>query len=358
MDILQMQRTAHTPSTIVAVGKVRFGDGSYPVIAGPCAVESEAQTMTAARIVAEAGASLLRGGAFKPRTSPYSFQGLGLEGLDILQRAGRAVGLPTVAEVMETEGVAATAEKVDMLQVGSRNMQNFPLLRAVGRSGKPVLLKRGLAATIDEWLLAAEYVLAEGNRAVVLCERGIRTFETSTRNTLDISAIPMVKRLSHLPVIVDPSHAGGARDLVAPLALAGRAAGADGAMVEVHPDPDRALSDGPQQLDEALFIKLMTALGVSSVRDDIDRIDREIVRLLAARSRRALEVGRAKSTRGLPLRSPDREAQILDGIAAEARRHGLDPDDVRELFGTILAQFRRRQRAGLPTPSAIAGMSR
>jgi 3-deoxy-7-phosphoheptulonate synthase len=354
MQTLQMQRTPRTPATVVQVGPVAFGDGTYPVIAGPCAVEGEAQTMTAARIVAEAGASMLRGGAFKPRTSPYSFQGLGRRGLDILQRAGRAVGLPTVAEVMETEQVGATAESVDMLQVGSRNMQNFPLLRAVGRSGRPVLLKRGLAATVDEWLLAAEYVLAEGNGAVVLCERGIRTFETSTRNTLDVSAIPVAKRISHLPVIVDPSHAAGSRDLIVPLSLAGRAAGADGVMVEVHPDPERALSDAPQQLDGTGFEALMTALGITSPRGDIDRIDREIVRLLAARSRGSRSIGRAKAGRGLPLHSPEREAEILDAAGAEADRHGLDPDRIRGVFEAILTQSRDEQRrtpADRPAPA-------
>lgn len=357
----EMQRTAEAPGTVVAVGPARFGDGSYPVIAGPCAVESEPQAMTAAQIVAGAGASMLRGGAFKPRTSPYSFQGLGRQGLQILQRAGRSVGLPTVAEVMEPEQVGVTAEHVDMLQIGSRNMQNFPLLRAVGRSDRPVMLKRGLAATIDEWLLAAEYVLAEGNRAVVLCERGIRTFETRTRNTLDVSAVPVVRRISHLPVIVDPSHAAGDRDLIVPLALAGRAAGADGIMVEVHPDPDRALSDAPQQLDAAGFEQLMAALGLSSVRRDIDAIDREIVRLLARRRECALAVGRTKSSRGLPVRSSEREEEILSSLGAEASRQGLDPDEVRRLFRLILGQSRRAQRRVLtdapPEPTLAGGGS-
>ena len=217
-------------------------------IAGPCSVESSEQTLAVAQGVQAAGATLLRGGAFKPRTSPYSFQGLGEDGLKILRRAGDAVGLPIVTEVMDTETVSLVEEYTDMLQIGSRNMQNFSLLKKVGKSKKPILLKRGLAATIQETLLAAEYILNAGNENVVLCERGVRTVSNHTRFTLDVSAVPAIQRLSHLPVIVDPSHAAGIRQSVLPLALAGIAAGAQGVMVEVHPDPASALSDGPQQL--------------------------------------------------------------------------------------------------------------
>ncbi|MEW6540640.1 MAG: 3-deoxy-7-phosphoheptulonate synthase [Bacillota bacterium] len=244
-------------NTVVRVGRAEFGSGAVNVIAGPCAVESRGQMAAAARAAAGFGAKVLRGGAYKPRTSPYSFQGLEREGLELLAEAAAAAGLASVTEVIDEESLAAALECVDMLQVGSRNMQNFHLLRAVGRTNKPVLLKRGFSATIEEWLMAAEYILAGGNSQVVLCERGIRTFETYTRNTLDLSAVSLVKELSHLPVIVDPSHATGRPELVAPMSLAAVAAGADGIIVEMHPEPDKALCDGKQSLDPAGFGRLM-----------------------------------------------------------------------------------------------------
>ncbi len=241
----------------VRVKDILFGGRKLVVVAGPCAVESREQLLEAANQVSRAGAGLLRGGAFKPRTSPYSFQGLQNDGLRLLAEASAETGLPTVTEVIDEPSLDLALEYVDMVQIGARNMQNFSLLRMAGRSGKPVILKRGLSATVDEWLMAAEYIVSEGNDQVVLCERGIRTFENATRNTLDLSAVPLVKELSHLPVIVDPSHATGARRLVAPMARAAVAAGADGLMVEVHPDPARALSDGPQSLNPAEFSVLM-----------------------------------------------------------------------------------------------------
>jgi 3-deoxy-7-phosphoheptulonate synthase len=247
----------HPERSVVLVGGVRIGDGSLVVAAGPCAVESESQLVDTATNVAAAGAQLLRGGAYKPRSSPYSFRGLGAEGLDHLRRARELSGLPVVTEVLTPADVAAVADAADMLQVGTRNAQNFSLLEAVGEAGKPVLLKRGLSNTVEEWLLSAEYVLGNGNPDVVLCERGIRTFETGTRNTLDLSAVPLVKSLSHLPVIVDPSHATGHRHLVPSMALAAVAAGADGLLLEVHPSPDEALSDGPQSLTFEQFGLLM-----------------------------------------------------------------------------------------------------
>jgi 3-deoxy-7-phosphoheptulonate synthase len=247
----------HPERSVVEVGGVRIGDGSLVVAAGPCAVESETQLVDTATSVAAAGAQLLRGGAYKPRSSPYSFRGLGLEGLDHLRRARDLTGLPVVTEVLTPSDVAAVADAADMLQVGTRNAQNFSLLEAVGEAGKPVLLKRGLSNTVEEWLLSAEYVVAHGNPDVVLCERGIRTFETGTRNTLDLSAVPLVHSLSHLPVIVDPSHATGHRHLVPSMALAAVAAGADGLLIEVHPAPDEALSDGPQSLTFQQFSQLM-----------------------------------------------------------------------------------------------------
>lgn len=250
-------------NTIVEVGEVRIGEDRLVMIAGPCAVESWDQVMAAARAVKEHGGSILRGGCFKPRTSPYSFQGLGFEGLEMLFEAGKAFGLPVVTEVISPEDVSAVAAKADVLQIGARNMQNFSLLSAVGRSHRPVMLKRGMSSSIDEWLQAAEYILAEGNQQVFLCERGIRTFETSTRNTLDLSAVPVLMQRTHLPVIVDPSHAAGERLLVAPLAHAAAAVGAHGIMVEIHPDPDNALSDGPQSLELDQFGRLMDSLGLA-----------------------------------------------------------------------------------------------
>jgi 3-deoxy-7-phosphoheptulonate synthase len=244
-------RMLQPAKSVVRVGEVRIGGGEPIIIAGPCSVESEEQIFEAARAARAAGAHLLRGGAFKPRTSPYAFQGLGLEGVELLARAGMAVGLPVVTEVMEPERVAAVAERADVLQIGSRNMQNFPLLRAVGRARRPVLLKRGFAATIEEWLLAAEYILAEGNPNVILCERGIRGFDPQTRNVLDLACVPLLAQLTHLPVLVDPSHATGRRDLVVPLGVAAVAAGADGLMVEMHPNPDASVSDAAQAIAPA-----------------------------------------------------------------------------------------------------------
>ena len=234
--------------TIVHIGPAKIGGNTVSIIAGPCSIESYEQTKEVGEAVKRAGGHLLRGGAFKPRTSPYSFQGLGVEGLKIIHQVGQEVGLPTVVEVVDTEVLGVSTEYVDMLQIGTRNMQNFTLLKEAAKTNKPILLKRGMSATIKETILAAEYILNEGNDQVVLCERGIRTFVDHTRNTLDVSAIPAFNRLSHLPVIVDPSHAAGKRHKVLPLALAGVAAGAHGVMVEVHPNPELALSDGPQQL--------------------------------------------------------------------------------------------------------------
>src|SRR6478736_1010282 len=247
-----VSRQHHKDRSTVWVGpaghQVPIGPGTFTFIAGPCAVETPQQTLEAARMARSAGATILRGGAFKPRTSPYAFQGLGVAGLEILSSVRQATGLPIVTEVVDARDVPVVAEHADMLQVGTRNMANFGLLQAVGEAGKPVLLKRGMTATVEEWLMAAEYVAQRGNLDVVLCERGIRTFEPATRNTLDISAVPVVQATSHLPVIVDPSHAAGRKDLVVPLSRAAIAVGADGVIVDVHPDPESALCDGPQAL--------------------------------------------------------------------------------------------------------------
>jgi len=247
--------------SFVMIGGVKTGNGRFVVAAGPCGVESREQTLSAADIVKSGGGQVLRGGAYKPRTSPYAFQGLGEEGLAILAEARAATGMPIVTEVTAPELVEKVAGTADMLQVGARNTQNFALLAAVGRSGKPVLFKRGMSTSITEFLQAAEYILSQGNPNVVLCERGIRTFETATRFTLDVGAVPVLKELSHLPVWVDPSHAAGKRSLVTSLALAGAAAGADGIIVEVHPKPEEAKSDAAQQLDAGEFGALMSRLG-------------------------------------------------------------------------------------------------
>lgn len=245
-----VSRDQHADRSVVYVRGVPIGPDTLTLIAGPCAVETPEQTLAAARMAQRAGAVLLRGGAFKPRTSPYAFQGLGELGLKILADVRAETGLPIVTEVLAAHEVDMVAGYADMLQIGTRNMQNFTLLQAVGAAGKPVLLKRGMHATIEEWLMAAEYIAQRGNLSIVLCERGIRTFETATRNTLDVSAVPVAQRLSHLPVIVDPSHSGGHRDLVLPLSRAGIVAGADGVIVDVHPSPETALCDGPQALIE------------------------------------------------------------------------------------------------------------
>jgi 3-deoxy-7-phosphoheptulonate synthase len=255
-------RTFRPADTVVDVAGVPVGGSEVVVMAGPCSVESREQVLEAARLVAAAGARVLRGGAFKPRTSPYSFQGHGEEALRWMREAADATGLAVISEVMDTRTVEMMDRYVDCLQVGARNMQNFDLLKELGRGRKPVLLKRGLSATIEEWLLSAEYILAGGNGQVILCERGIRTFENATRNTLDISAIPVIKKRSHLPILVDPSHGTGRRDKVTPMARAAIAAGGDGLLIEVHPDPDRALSDGAQSLYPEQFERLMGELRV------------------------------------------------------------------------------------------------
>jgi 3-deoxy-7-phosphoheptulonate synthase len=252
-----VSRDFQTEDSIVDVGGVPVGGGGIAVIAGPCAVESRDQLFAAAAAVKASGATILRGDAFKPRTSPYSFQGLGEKGLELLAEAREEFGLPFVAEIVDPRDIELVSSYADLIRIGTRNMANFPLLAEVGRQSKPVLLKRGFTATIEEWLNAAEYVYKEGNHSVILCERGIRTFENQTRNTLDISAVPVVKGLSHLPVVVDPSHSGGRRALVAPLARAGVAAGADGLMIDVHPAPETALVDGPQAILPTEFDALM-----------------------------------------------------------------------------------------------------
>ena len=260
-------RKFHPEDTVVSVGDVKIGGGNFAIIAGPCSVESEEQILEVAESVKNSGASLLRGGAFKPRTSPYDFQGMKAEGLELLLRAKEKTGMPIVTEIMNAEHLPLF-EDVDVIQVGARNMQNFELLKAVGRTDKPVLLKRGLANTMKELLMSAEYIMSEGNERVILCERGIRTFETYTRNTLDLSAVPALREKTHLPIVIDPSHATGKASLVEPMALAAAAAGADGLMIEVHNDPQKALCDGAQSLTPAQFETL--AVKVAKVREALE----------------------------------------------------------------------------------------
>ena len=261
-------RTYHHDDSVYHIKDVEIGGNQIPIIAGPCSVESEEQVMIIAESVSKAGASILRGGAFKPRTSPYAFQGMGEEGLKLLRKAADKFDLLVITEVMDKDKIKLVEKYADILQVGARNMQNFTFIRELGKSRKPVFLKRGMSATIEEWLMAAEYILAGGNKQVILCERGIRTFETYTRNTLDISAIPIVKKLSHLPVFADPSHGTGLRDKVIPMARAAVAAGADGLMIEVHHNPDQALSDGAQSLLPEQFSELMRQIrSIASVID-------------------------------------------------------------------------------------------
>ena len=276
----QVSREWKQENTLVRIAPgVVFGGEEIQIIAGPCSVESEEQIVTAAQLVRDAGATALRGGAFKPRSSPYSFQGMGKRGLELLALARRETGLPIVTEALDEEGLHSVAEVADCVQIGARNMQNYSLLRAAGRSGKPVLLKRGMAATITDLLMSAEYILAEGNDQVILCERGIRSFDTMTRNLFDLTAIPLVQKLSHLPMIADPSHGTGLRDKVTPMGRAAIAAGADGIIVEVHPNPDRALSDGAQSLYPDQFVSL-----VEEVRAIANAIGRRVATLPPVRS--------------------------------------------------------------------------
>lgn len=337
--------TGSPDKTVVKIGQVRIGHDPFPVIAGPCAIESESQMMAVAEVVAAAGASILRGNAYKHGSSPYAFRGLGDEGVVMLARAGREVGLPTVTQVLEPADVTAVADSVDMIEINSGSMQNFELLRVAGKMGKPVLLRRGPSATIDELLWSAEYLFAEGNEQVILVERGIRTFGTGTTDTLDISSVPTLKELSHLPVLVDPSHASGGAARVPPLALAAQGVGADGLIVEVHPDPSAALSEGPLQLNGNELAALMFSLGVNRMRSHIDLVDREIVRLLSRRQEMSLEIGRVKATRGLPVRAPERERELLDIIRVEAEIQGLRADHVEALFQLVLVESRNIQEA-------------
>jgi 3-deoxy-7-phosphoheptulonate synthase len=353
----------HPEPTRVRVRDVDIGGaGELKIVGGPCAVESKEQLFETARAVRHEGAHLLRGGAFKPRTSPYAFQGLGLPALELLARARDETGLPVISEVTDPAQVEVFEQFVDVLQVGSRNMHNFVLLRAVGQSRLPVLLKRGVGATIEEWLLAAEYILSAGNPNVILCERGIRTFETATRNTLDLSAVPVLRQRTHLPIMVDPSHGTGQRALVGPMALAGAAVGADGLLIEVHPDPTQAKSDGDQSLSVEEFGELMDELrrlqfvriperpmpspvppsgDVVALRETIDSLDHRIAALLQERAAAALAVQqvRGNGTHGHDVR---REHELL--VRAAAGDGVMTVEEMSAVFGSILRASRSVQR--------------
>jgi len=375
--------------TRVRVGPVDIGLGSELVVmAGPCAVESREQLLETARCVAREGARVLRGGAWKPRTSPYSFQGLGIPALQLLADARGETGLPIISEVVDPHDIDVFDEHVDILQVGARNMQNFALLRAVGQSRHPVLLKRGLSSTIEEWLLAAEYVLSAGNPNVILCERGIRTFETATRNTLDLSAVPVLRSKTHLPIVIDPSHGTGARALVGPMALAGAAVGADGLLIEVHPDPANARSDGDQSLDFDEFGALMDELrrlqfvraaapgdedgsaertvpasaGIDELRARIDEADARLADLVQERAALALEVQRRRDPRAHG-HDVQRERELLER-AANGAIGPMSPVELTMVFDAILRASRSVQRRHAQSvvrgadPDAAAGTHR
>jgi len=354
--------------TRVRIGAVEIGLGAAMVVmAGPCAVESREQVLETARCVQREGARVLRGGAWKPRTSPYSFQGLGVPALHLLAEAREATGLPVISEVVDPADVETLDRHVDVLQIGARNMQNFALLRAVGQSRHPVLLKRGLSATIEEWLLAAEYVLAAGNPNVILCERGIRTFETATRNTLDLSAVPVLRNRTHLPIVVDPSHGTGHRGLVGPMALAGAAVGADGLLIEVHPDPANARSDGDQSLAFDEFGALMDELrrlqfvrssadergplpeerpvvasGIDELRDRIDDMDARLAELIQERASLALEVQRQRDPH-VHGHDVGRERALLER-AAGGTSGPMTPTELTMIFDAVLRASRSVQR--------------
>lgn len=345
--ILKSHRRPDVQTTVVSVRSVRFGDGSYPVIAGPVAVESEEQILAAGEAVATGGGSVLRARAFVGNFSPYAYKGLGAEALWLLEHAGKRWGIPTATEVLEAKQLDAAVEHVDIVEIGPDNMQNFVLLSAAGASGLPVILHRGPSATIDEWLMAAEYILAAGNDDVVLCERGSRGFDPRTTETLDISAVPIVQRLSHLPVIVDPDPSAGDPALLAPLALAARSVGADGLMLPVHHDPGSSRAGNGNQLDPSAFMELMERLGIPSLRDEIDRVDRELIKMLDRRLRSSVEIARIKAGKGLAIRSPQREAELLAEVRADAELLDMDPDYAQELMEVVLRHSRAAQRRAL-----------
>ncbi len=345
--VLKSHRRPDVETTVVAVGNVRFGDGSYPVIAGPAAVETEEQVLKTAMSLAESGASMLRAGTYRAEQSPYTFKGLGQEGLWHLEKAGFESGLPTITEVIEPGHVGLAADHADMLEIGPDNMQNFVLLRDAGKTMKPIMIHRGPSATVDEWLMAAEYVMAEGNNNVVLCERGSRGFDPRTSDTIDISAVPVVQRMSHLPVVIDPAPANGDADILAPLALAGRSVGADGLVVAAHLDPGSSLAGNGSQLDLGEFARLMDQLGIPSLRDEIDRVDRELIKLVARRLHSSVEIAKIKAVKGLEMRSPEREKELIEEAVQDGADLGVARDYIEALMTTVLDHSRAAQQRAI-----------
>lgn len=354
MNDLKLAGLTSEKSTIsIEVNGVTLGGKEIILMGGPCAVESSTQMSQSAETVKKAGGKILRGGVFKPRTSPYSFQGLGREGLNYLVQAAKEQDLLCVTEVIDAQSLDLVVDKVDLIQIGARNMQNFELLKLAGKVNKPIILKRGLSATIEEWLLAAEYILAAGNSQVILCERGIRTFEPSTRNTLDLSAVGVVKELSHLPVIIDPSHAAGRRDLISSLSKAALAAGADGLLIEMHPDPTEAVSDGPQSLYPEEFVQLARELGavaksvnrtftfgaprdretLESLRTRITNLDQSIIEQLAARMKLVRKIGEQK--RLDRVKDSNREKEIVQRLVGLAEELQLPAELIKRVYSLI-----------------------
>ncbi len=360
----RVSRAAQSHATVVTVGTHQVGGGAFTWIAQACSVENESQISAIAQQLKRKGAHMLRGGAFKPRSSPYSFQGLGEEGLKYLAAARDQTGLPIVSEVIDPATVALCSRYVDVLQIGARNMQNYPLLKAVGRTTKPVLLKRGFGATIDEWLWAAEYILAEGNPNVILCERGIRTFETATRNTLDLSAVPVIKERSHLPIVVDPSHGTGVSRYVPAMSRAAAAAGADGLILEVHENPEEAVSDGMQTITPAVFgdlvhsvSRILSALRQSdSVNGDgparslmeyraqMDQIDAQIIALLSERLQLSRKIGEWKQQNGYGVLQPERYARVQNSFISVGAAYGMDEPFLKDVYDLIHTESCRVQR--------------
>ena len=357
--VMRFSREHKEEDTVVSVGNAKVGGRYFAIAAGPCAVENQEQYYESAKAVKEAGANIIRGSVFKPRTSPYSFQGLGREGLKLIRDLGEDLQIATVTEVMDPRDIKITAEHVDMIQIGARNMQNFDLLKEASRVDIPVMLKRGLSATIDEWLNAAEYLMVEGNENIILCERGIRTFSTQTRNTLDLSVIPLMKIRTHLPIIVDPSHATGNRDLIIPVSRAAIVSKADGILVEVHYKPEIAQCDGQQSLTPAMFINLIdeikplleleqkfitgTTLNLNDVRRRIDYLDNDIINLISSRINLVPSIIDYKKKHSLPIHQPGREQELYEKYAMLANRHDINPELVQEIFKLIITEMRQLQ---------------
>ncbi len=357
--VMRYSREFKPTNTVVQVKDVKIGGKYFAIVAGPCAIESQHQYTQTAKMVKEAGANIIRGSAFKPRSSPYSFQGLGHEGLKIIKDLGEDLKIPTITEVMDPRDIKITANHVDILQIGARNMQNFDLLKEASKANIPIVLKRGLSATIDEWLNAAEYLMVEGNENIILCERGIRTFSTQTRNTLDLSVIPLLKMRTHLPIIVDPSHATGNRDLIAPVSKAAIASNADGIMVEVHNHPDQALCDGAQSLPPEMFADLIeqikpllevekkvvtgTTMNLAEVRRRINYVDEDIIDLISNRLNLVPSILQFKKENSLPVYQPDREKQLTAKYLRLANENDVNPELIQKIFNLIISEMRLLQ---------------